>query len=538
MLEHSVNLATANEEAIKALISEYSLKASVPFLREVGKCLSAEGIAPDEETLRFFDAIYTCATSQSENINISDLYANDEEVIKTFSDLFEKHKYLSDSPVDSISLDDMVHVSSRYFETLGISAPSSVSIDCGQNNISLSNGNGKELLSFSLDTSKPLPYGYEKEKNASDDIIADKDDLFFLVHSDNCCLLENVSKKRIKINGGGILSVISKNALGATVYADFISDICDLVSCQSEKEVIIISKENESSLALLFEEHGVCAHKIAVATDSPVFSIITQNRSFNIRANFLRRIFRYKSSFLPKIPSSSFEPTKYDDVSLDNNSSARLVNKNGHTLSVLLSSNCSFTSGINIALDNIFTLLSKGIDRRNIGMTFKIGYTAEHMSDAVATLLGIYRVSTELCVPEKSSGIELSDKDYVLCCVYAKAEGTMPERFTDNEGSSALLFSFGRFNDTTPPLMPDFSEIRKMCDHVTHMIAEEDVLSAIAVDGSVYKATKKMCSPEVSISLVANNITSSTNAQGLIIQLKDGKKTNAPIIGVIQKEVL
>ena len=233
--------------------------------------------------MRFFDAIYAFATSQSKNINISDLYANDEEVIKTFSDMFEKHKYLCDAPVDSISLDDMVHITSRYFSTLGISAPTSVCVTSEEQDLSFSNNDGKELLSFSLDNSEPLPYGYaQNAKKGNKNVIAQKGDLFILVH-DSDPSFENLCKEIITISEGGILPVITEHTFGALMYAneDMASEISDLITCYKGQKLLIVSKENKSALCSILAEHNTTSHIIAIATDTPVYSIIAQNKVFN-----------------------------------------------------------------------------------------------------------------------------------------------------------------------------------------------------------------------------------------------------------------
>ena len=161
---NTIDLTQAPESEISELISRYGLHAGIPFIREVGLCLKAEKIEPDEDALRFFDAILLASMTKCENINISELFANDEETVKTFSDIFSKHEYLSGKSDGYISLADMTEVASKYFATLNVYAPSSVTIGDGEFKIEDSNKN--ELLSFALKNEPSLPYGYVSEEEA------------------------------------------------------------------------------------------------------------------------------------------------------------------------------------------------------------------------------------------------------------------------------------------------------------------------------------------------------------------------------------
>ena len=61
------DLRETTDSQITELKLKHGISAPTKFLRDVSVCLSVEKIAPTEEILRFFDAIYLSATSRLEN---------------------------------------------------------------------------------------------------------------------------------------------------------------------------------------------------------------------------------------------------------------------------------------------------------------------------------------------------------------------------------------------------------------------------------------------------------------------------------------
>ena len=180
---NGVEPLTVSDAQISELISQYGLHTTVDFLRKAWKWMVIEKIPADEEMLNFLDAIFLSSVSKSKNIKISELFSDDEEIVKTFADLFSKYKYLCGTKEKYITLDNMSHLASSYLRTLNVCPPSSVAPTNEIKDVIISDNNGNELLALALDDSPSLPYGYEAsgKKVLQKHDPTKKDDLFFLV---------------------------------------------------------------------------------------------------------------------------------------------------------------------------------------------------------------------------------------------------------------------------------------------------------------------------------------------------------------------
>ncbi len=556
---YSINLVGASENQILELKLKYNIHASVQFLRDVGLCLLTEGIPVDKEILNFFDAIYLSATSRFENTDVSSAASCEGEVKRTLRDLVSKYKYSYDTDNDKIPFDDFIHVSSKYLSTLDISAPSTVCVADSAYDLSFTDESGNYMTSLALDNSRPLPFGYKESvvDTKSSIPLAKKGDVFIVLCLDNDQkdyktqineLLKNpdftnVLKTSTTIDCGGLLYALSQLSVGAVIYADTIcgaESLSSLVNLHKGNLMITAGAENEELIKALAKEYSLSAQRIAESSDLLSFTIIMANKKINIRANFLRGLFKYRTLINNQIPIEDFTSANYEGL---------YVTKNGHTektcgvvaykkhlISALKTSSCSFTSAINIVLDSIFALLAKGVSIKNIGISLKIGCDKNHKESALASLLGMYRVCVELSIPEKESIVVDSEKNYVFCCAYAKEEEPARPALSPDAPSCAYLLSFGRFNDTLPQLMPDFSGVRKMCILLEELFSNERIIEAVAVDGLVTLKTNEMFTPPLSLfHYFDNGINENTRAQGIIIQAPIKEKIKAPLIGVIRK---
>ncbi len=548
------DLRETTDSQITELKLKHGISASAKFLRDVSVCLSVEKIAPTEEILRFFDAIYLSATSRLENVDISAIFLCEGEGQRTLRDLIVKYSYLNDTDTEKLPLDELLHISSKYLSTIDVCPPTTVCVTDSEGDLSFTDESGSNMISLEIDSS-PLPFGYQKSNNRANASTpqAQKGDVFFLLEPHdssngyNALLRENLFTDAVKtstiIDRGGILYALSHLTVGATVFGDAAGasdNLSNLIVLHEGKMLVSTSRENEEILKSFFEEHSICALKVAEASDVLSFSIITGERNINIRANFLRGLFKYRTIASEQIPLGSFGQPSYDKLYIEKEGTREeasgAVSFKGHLISALKTKDVSFASAINIVLDSIFALLSRGVSIKDIGITLKIGCNKESLGGAVSAILGAYRVCLELAVAQKDSSFVETDDGYILCCAYAKEEKRKTPTLSPDEPSLAYLLSFGRFNDTTPSLMPDFSSVRKTCILLEDVFSNGRAVNARTINGPVVEEAKKLCDEHFSLFPYLNDgINDDTRAQGVILQAPMKEKIKSPLIGVIRK---
>ena len=554
-----INLVGATDSRLNEIKLKYNLSASVSFLRKVGICLLSERIEATEEILAFFDAVYSSAISRFENTDVSVLSPCEGEIARTFHDLTVKYRYLTDNDADVLPFDSFLHVSSEYLSTLDVCAPSTVSVANENADLTFTDSSKNKIISLSIYSEKAPPYGYERKSKAakSSHTLAQTGDVFLLLTSKgdaadfNAKINElfedpdfaNAVKTNTTVGCGGILYALSQICVGATVHVgavDTAESLSALVNLHEGKTLISASAENEDFISSVANKYSVFPVKVAEASDSLSFVLDSTDSKLNIRSNFLRSLFMYRTSVSEMIPTDSFRPSNPQKLYVTKDGQteefAKTVLHKGHLISALKAKEVSFTSAINVALDTVFALLCAGVPRKSIGLTFKIGCNKKCKEDALSALLGIYRVCVELSVPEKDSVVVEANDNYIFCCAYAREEKTNVPSLSREEPSLLHLFSFGRFNNTIPALMPDFPSVRKMCTFLEDSFANGIVLRAEAINGPVLPVAKDFCEEPLSLFPYTNDgINESTRAQGVIVQIPINEKINVPLVGVIRK---
>ncbi|MBR2431863.1 MAG: hypothetical protein IKB23_03005, partial [Clostridia bacterium] len=377
-------------DEIAELLSELHLNAPLPFLRDVKKCLIAEHIAPADDIIKFFDAIYTVSSSRAENITVSKMFSDDKEIVKSFSDVYKKSEYLHSKLSTPLSVCDVLPTASAYLKTLGITPPKTVSID-KKNDLRILLENGKRLVDVSFDKESPLPYGYVDEatfresKKASDtSLFVPENTLLLLATSDESSFDALSDDERFKeilvasreIDSRGVLYAIISLAFGATVDLGALScgeeSLVDLIYAAHDEHVIAVPPSVCEEVTALASIYGVSLKNIAITTKEPSVKFNYHFGEISIRAGFLRRLFEYKTEATPKMSAEEFTLTEYEPLFYTRDGKDRqqldgTVIAKGHIVSARYTSECSFTNGINTVIDTVFSLLAKGIDVRDIG---------------------------------------------------------------------------------------------------------------------------------------------------------------------------
>ena len=519
------------------------------FLREVFKFLSAENIAPSHELLHFFDTIFVASSKEAKNITVAEISTSDREIMRTFIDVCEKSSYVQKTPLFPIS--DILDISSKYFSTLDVKAPSSVGLGY---DLCISDSKGKALTSLGFDDKKGLRYGYINETETASTneykvknylpegterlLFSGTDTEFYML-----CQTKEFAEATLtntKVGKKGLLYTLLELCVGMEIDLTKLEGyhtLSDLVSSFQGQRLVAVQKGTDDTLVPIAKEYGISFTRIADSKKIPNAKIITSEGEINIKTGFLHRMFSFEVKPCIKIESEEITPTKYEKLFYSTRNDTEkyelceATEIKNHLISARCTSNLSFGDGMNTVLDSLFALLSKGADRRNIGITVKVCVRHENLCNGLAALLGAYRTIMELCLPQINSELIFSDEEYILCTAFAKKDEIC--RGTDMfiEVRRLYLLSFKRFDNSLPRYMPDFDAIRNMCDYLHSAIKDGTVLMAHTVNGALSSVTGAM-----EIIKEAGSISEDTVAQGFVMEALSFKKIDAPLIGMFRRE--
>ena len=170
--------------------------------------------------------------------------------------------------------------------------------------------------------------------------------------------------------------------------------------------------------------------------------------------------------------------------------------KDGYLFSPVWSkaeSNC-FGVALGTAVDALLSLIARGADRRQLGLSLRYSFPRtqideEILGQDVALILGAYRLTMELALPEEDSAAIFSEGDRsLLCCAYAPVPNEeIPSRFV--RIGSAVRYLPVRCAENG---MPDFDDLRRICDDFHRLCEQGLVRSARAVSGDPLSVMEQM----------------------------------------------
>ncbi len=489
-------------EYMKADLGLFMSLSDLTFIRNYYKDSKQHNITLSE--LYFLDTLLKNTRSLPLSKALINLWAENAEVISTYNDLISKRHYVKGEINQPLSFSDMAEVSSEYMKKIGI---------IGKKN------NLDAFRVFRLsDGSKPLSRLYSPAvRKLTDDnaflIVSPKDGI-----SDYTERFERFSESdafgkyvvdTVRTDQRGIAFALSCLADG--VFGDLYSvpnisypaEISALASDNIGSFIIALDKLFIPEITEAAGEFGLDLTYFAKSVPNQKFTLLNnQNSSMCIDTELIRILGSSLSAADFKItkPISS-EDSAYADICLASSEGLKrleygdIVSMSGNLLSLSRANihEPHFLAGISTALNAILPLLACGVRTENISMTVRYALSdlssAESCGDALALILGVYRVMVELCIPD-SSEIEYAEgKNASLCCA---ARADIPQEIAPSHfkqvGDAVYLLSFDKGEDG----MPDFSSFRKMSEFLNTLIATEQVVSVRAVSGSLCDALRIM----------------------------------------------
>ncbi len=563
------NFIKLTEAQLSSLRDSLGLSMPQKLFAKLGKCMWIEKIEPELNFINLFEELWRAASKSISNIKISDFFADDTEIIRTLSDLYSKATDLEVFDGSPMSIENFVSLSQNYFEKIGISSPDIIlpPEEYSFSGITVWNNSKEPAFCFKNNSQQKLPYGYideeKKSKQNPTSLLSgqlSENTVFAIIYS-KCNRAEYLDKyntlvstsafkknsqKAVEINELGILTALLTLTHGVSIDMTALpfdsskeGELSTLVSCGKGYYIIAFNVDNEDALAEAASECDLELYVFAKNINKHYVVINNGIKEYNVKQSLFRSIAETVHTYSVKIEKESFSPTDYTDDFSVNCADGSNCTQNDIFISTLYSNdNSNFVKGINVVIDSVLPLLLNGIDRRNIGLTFKYGLPASITSigKGLALILGAYRAMMELCIPDKYSSLVFNDLDNssVLCTAYgAGSDKNVPKTFV-GEGEHVYLLTFARQSNSNPELMPDFDDLRKMCDHIAYLSENGDIKSARTFNGSIKDTVTAMCNKDIEFipndtELFADNLY----AQGIIIETSD--IINAKKLGTLRK---
>ena len=152
-----------------------------------------------------------------------------------------------------------------------------------------------------------------------------------------------------------------------------------------------------------------------------------------------------------------------------------------------------FLPTVNKLIGAILGHIAYGYDRQLISLYLSYGFPKDaddkKLGNCLATLLGAYRLTCELCMSNVSAVNYTDSADVsIKPTAFVKTEKNPVSKTLTSNNAMLYLFSFNRLENG----MPDFESLRNMCERFHILSTHGMVLSATAVNGRLGEAISKM----------------------------------------------
>ena len=428
------------------------------------------------------DELVKASRKMLRSASVTELLTDNSDIRETYSDLYEKHRYLrGDSPLP-LSLETAANTCSEYLCKIGAynrqerkNIPSCAEEKLSLNMSSIAQNTAFVMLTPTEENEDYLPSALEFIAEAEDAIICARE-------IDSC----------------GIASALADMADG--VYTDLsaipatsVFELSHLVTECHGRIVIATKKELLPELIAIAEGFGLSLTYFAKAVSSDTLTArCTNGRMISVDTALIRAL------------RSSLRAERFE---LCQDASEYFYRAVSTTVSAILSAVCLGSDRSQIRL--------------NTRYLFPSAPSPSACSFALATVLGAYRVMCELCLPDiPKTKYRDDDGVYFDATAYISIGRSYIPREFSAERSYVYLLSF----DRTESSLPDFSSFRSMCDFYRTCVITSRVISANAIEDTPRNTIAKM--DTLCRFCAAENISDilDRRLQGMIVESSDPLK--------------
>ena len=458
-----------------------------------------EIIFPSDTVAQLLDAIAKDAKEDPKNIHITSLEADHKDAFETYMDMVRKRRIITREQNTPLPLSNAPSVAQEYTAITRKRTPQLLSMS--------------EI--YKEDSSAVFPMTDElcrlKLKLVSGTAIVllssaePMSEAKYLRAVEGFVSCEGLSDKIMlarKISYGGIISALADITSGALVDISAIPDIPEtpsilhLVSEHRGGFILAIQRSHVEFSSVIAEYYGLSlVHFAKVIHGEKLVFLPANDISDTVHLPLVRML---SSAPLPRAVRIAEESVTHDPLSLvfeargsnapKDNSYGTIYLRNGTVSTVCAAKlkEAPFYASLFATLNATLPMIAAGVGRGDISL--KVRYTLpdtvsdEAIGASLASMLGVYRVMSELYISGESAvGYTSECEPSVAVAAFSSSKNTRVLKKLIKENSGVYLLSF----DRTECGLPSFASFRGMCDFYRECVDNKYVLSAAAVNGSI-----------------------------------------------------
>ncbi len=482
------------KEDLNLSASEEQLKVCQDYYRTVKR-------DPTVEELRFLDSVAALAP-QADGIMLSELYTNHSFVADTYADMMNKRRELNPDADHPISLKEALDLASAYLERSGK--------DRKLNNASPVFHAMEELDEYAAGArGSDVLLALNPPTKSS---VLSEGDVFMLIHRGKMPMwkyldsigaflaadgIRTVTKRSFQVSNGGLFPTLLPLCDGILYDLRAVApDGCSTTAVQlvgkfSGYRVLAIKKEDAPSVAKIARESGFRPMIFAAVLDGQHTGLLySQDESVFFETAFLREL-TARSYTVAKLPDETNEPCNNIQNSIvnlescpylcDQRTTQRFTAEQGAGCSAVyakLSSN-PFHWALQAALTAVLSTAAAGCPYSESRLAVSLRYPSpgldpNRIGEAVAAILGVYRLQCELGIPSTITELtEDGEADQSVLNVFSVTPSpTLPSRFSKR---GTRLYCISPVFDQNG--LPDFNALRALLRELAEFCRQGDLHS-------------------------------------------------------------
>lgn len=503
-----VGFPMMSESTLESMKRDLGLRLTLPELKYCQKhFLLGEKRDPSLDEIYFIDALREAVRYSARRVALSDFSARDPFVYDTFTDLMDKARCLGMCNGKEFTLADAAAVSGAYMDRIGVNAHAAASVS----------EIGDDLSVCVTET---------HEQTACADFCTDRlrtDSAFVILCRENDGFEAAMSELRktreyrksvraaVTVDSRGIAYALCKMADG--IYADperipGLSrpiELSYLSECGEGSVILAMSRDETNAIIQKAYEFGITASYFAKSIRSDRFTVRHDNNApMTLLSSFIRTFadlpepHRFVST--RQLPEGdkcrpSAIVTAHREESFEG--TVKLGGTRICSYTVAPPRTGAFISAADTVLYTCLKMISSGVQRDKLRLNIRYllprKSETDSLSFALDMLLGAYRSTVELCVPEYASCIEYANtpSPTFVCTAFSDVTTRdLPESFMGT-GHGVYLIATNKAGNG----MPDFERLCHVLATAGNLLSslELPTFSARPFVGNVSEAIGEMC---------------------------------------------
>ncbi len=557
---------TAQTEQMKR---DLNIQMPVSMLAYCAAYYVKEKRDPYIEELKMLDCLSRAICRDATSVALKELLTNDGFVADTYADLVQKRKELYPNARAPFTLAEAANAANDYIARAGKHVPMGIRPILEERKSHYQSGSGKDCISC-----EGSAYQFHLFPRLEDGSGTDDDYWMLLLPSPKlfpsaferqvgAWLAESACLSQIKgmytVDSGGLLHELLKRTPGAWIdLARFVplgksANLSVLTADMTACRLLRVSRQASEQIKSELSKTDILGNLFARSMQEPQLKISMQNEAlFSLNTEFIRTLFVLRPGTAKMRNESGTEQlsVRHEPIST---ASCRYfstsvpftvcetVQANGCSVSIAATepAQAPFFNALYTALAPIAALAVGGHSYSNQLLTVALRFPAAYewdeavCGDCTATVLGLYRVQSELGIPAGEISVETEEnRIFPSLTVLSAAAGQPACAQWQREDSGIYCIQIPTFENG----MPDFTKLRALFNHLSDMATEHSILSAtVLLNESVTDGLRRMNTESIVCRLEQHSLASNGKLP-MAVLLECEEEIQAPRIGKTVKK--